>query len=122
MIVWIVSILLITGATFVLVAAIGLVKMPDFYIRMHAAAKAGAFGASLIMLSCAMAADNPWTWAECALIIAFFFITAPIASHMIGRAAYIRKVKVWEGTAYDEAEGKYDLANKCLKSHDDGAK
>jgi len=42
------------------------------------------------------------------LAIAFFFLTAPVAAHMIGRAAYFVGVPLWEGTLRDELRGRYD--------------
>jgi multicomponent Na+:H+ antiporter subunit G len=42
------------------------------------------------------------------LTIAFFFLTAPVAAHMIGRAAYFIGVPLWQGTIVDELSGHYD--------------
>lgn len=90
------GILLISGALFVLIAAIGVVRMPDIYCRMHAATKAGAFGASLILLALCVAMPSPRVWIQSILIIAFFYLTAPVAAHLIGRVGMIRKLPIWK--------------------------
>lgn len=92
------SILLITGAAFALVAAIGVVRMPDFYCRIHAATKAGAFGLSLLLLGLIVAAPTLRVIIQSVMIISFFYLTAPIGAHMIGRVALQRKVMWWRAT------------------------
>ena len=90
------GILLISGALFVLIAAIGVVRMPDIYCRMHAATKAGAFGASLILLALCVAMPSPRVWIQSILIIAFFYLTAPVAAHLIGRIGIVWKLPLWK--------------------------
>lgn len=96
MITIIASVLLILGASFTLIAAIGVVRMPDIYCRMHAATKAGAFGASLILLALCFAMPTLRVFIQSILIIAFFYLTAPIAAHLIGRVGMIRKLPLWK--------------------------
>ncbi|NBC18691.1 MAG: Na+/H+ antiporter subunit G [Bacteroidetes bacterium] len=94
--------LVLTGAFFMLVAAIGLVRMPDLLMRMHAATKAGTLGAGLLLLAVAVAYGDGVTVRALAAI-AFLFLTAPVAAHMIGRAAYYAGgVQCWDGTLLDE--------------------
>lgn len=81
------SLLLLSGTIFTLIAAIGMIRMPDIYSRMHAATKAGAFGASLIMLATILFMPQLRVIIQGILIIAFFYLTAPVAAHMIGRVA-----------------------------------
>ena len=92
----IVSTLLILGASFALIAAIGIVRMPDIYCRMHAATKAGAFGVSLILLSLCVAAPTLRVFIQSILIIAFFYLTAPVAAHLIGRVGMNQKLPLWK--------------------------
>ncbi len=82
-----VNLLALAGAFFALVAALGLVRLPDFYCRMHAAAKAGSLGGSLFLLAAALALGELGTWVQALLTIVFFYLTAPIASHLLGRVA-----------------------------------
>jgi len=51
-----------------------------------------------------------------ALTILFFFLTAPVAAHMIGRAAYFVGVPLWRGTIIDELRGHYDLRTHRLSA------
>ncbi|PLX22996.1 MAG: Na+/H+ antiporter subunit G [Ignavibacteria bacterium] len=95
-------VLLIGGASFFLIAALGLARFPDFYTRMHAAAKGSAFGAVLMLLGVAVHFSAFWTSMEIIVIILFLFITTPVAAHMIARAAYRRNVPMYQGTDIDE--------------------
>lgn len=112
---WLILILFLFGLFFVLVAAIGVLRLPDFYSRTHAAAKAGAFGGSLILVAVALAFGSGWVAFKVVLIILFFYATTPVASHMVGRAAYLRKTRRWEGTQCDEISGKYRLKDRTLE-------
>ncbi len=89
------SILILLGALFSLIAALGVVRMPDLYCRMHAATKAGAFGLSLILIALCFLAPEPRVIIQSILIVAFFYLTTPIAGQMIGRAATIRGIPFW---------------------------
>ncbi len=96
------SLLLLLGSLFMLLSAIGLIKMPDLFTRMHAATKVGTVGVSGIVLAVAVHFEQMKVAAPALLIIVFFLATAPIAAHMIGRAAYEMGVELWKGTVIDE--------------------
>ncbi|MCZ7556139.1 MAG: monovalent cation/H(+) antiporter subunit G [Bacteroidia bacterium] len=98
----IVAVLLLGGAVFFFTSALGTLRFPDLYIRMHAATKGGAFGAVLMLLGVAMYFRDWWVGLEVLLVILFIFMTAPVAGHMISRAAYLLKTPMWEGTVLDE--------------------
>jgi multicomponent Na+:H+ antiporter subunit G len=53
------------------------------------------------------------------IIIGFVFQTAPVAAHMIGRAAYLMGVTPWRGTKRDELEGRYDPETQTLAGQDE---
>jgi len=97
-----VSILMVLGALFCLIAAIGVYRMPDLYMRMHAATKAGAFGGSLLVLAAAFHFGTPRSFIMAVLIIGFFYLTAPIAAQVFGLAAYRRGLGLWEHSKVDE--------------------
>ena len=82
----IVGLFAVAGATFVLLAGIGVLRFPDIYARMHAAGKATTMGTALIAVAGAIAIDGGA--AKILLAGAAIFVTAPSASHVIGRAAY----------------------------------
>lgn len=79
---------ILLGAGFVLVAAIGVLRMPDLYTRMHAATKAGALGAGLLVLSVAVAIGDAAFTGRAVATVVFVVLTAPVAAHALGRAHY----------------------------------
>lgn len=83
------AILLLVGTGFTLIASIGLVRLPDFYTRMHAPTKAGTVGVSTIAAAAAITlpGDPIEIALKGALIIVLLFVTAPIGAHMLARAA-----------------------------------
>ncbi len=91
-----VSFFLLAGAFFALVAAIGIIRMPDLYCQLHAATKAGAFGACLILIALGLAAPTPRTWLQGAMIIGFFYLTAPLAALMVGKLGLLQGIKLWK--------------------------
>lgn len=82
----IVGSLAIVGALFVLLAGVGVLRLPDLYARMHAATKATTVGIALVGIAGAIAIDGGT--AKIVLAVAVIFVTAPSAAHFIGRAAY----------------------------------
>jgi multicomponent Na+:H+ antiporter subunit G len=75
-----------TGGVLVVLAGVGVVRFPDVYARMHAATKASTIGIALIGIAGGLALDEGR--ARILLTVAFIFITAPSAAHLVGRAAY----------------------------------
>lgn len=98
----IIAILLLSGSFFVLVAAIGVLRLPDLMMKMHASTKAGTLGAGLILVSVGVAFDEISVLTRVIATIIFLLLTAPVAAHLIGRAAYYVGVDFWEGTITDE--------------------
>ncbi len=110
------AVLIIIGATFMLLAAIGIVRMPDLFTRMQTATKGGSLGVVCTFLSVAVYFGEFAVTARALLIIAFSFLTAPVAAHMIARAAYFVGYRLWEETVIDELRGHYDLHTHALDS------
>ena len=115
------SFLLLTGASFVLLAAIGIVRLPDLYIRMHAATKTSTLGAGSLFLAVAVYFGELGIVTRALLVIAFIFLTIPVSAHMIARAAYFIGEPLWEGTIVDELRGAYnpethELASRKIES------
>lgn len=96
------AVLLVAGGLFAAIAGLGLVRMPDVYVRMHAATKAGTLGAGLVLAAVAAHFAEWGVAVRAAAAIAFLVVTAPVAAHMIGRAAYRTGVPLWEGSVIDE--------------------
>ncbi len=98
------ALLLVSGGFFAAAAALGVVRMPDLMIRMHASTKAGTLGAGLILLAVAVHFGDLSVASRALAAIAFLLITAPVAAHMIGRAGYRAGVPLWEHSVVDELE------------------
>jgi multicomponent Na+:H+ antiporter subunit G len=113
---WIMTALMITGGAFLLLAAIGIIRMPDLYSRIQAATKAATLGVGCIILALAIHFVDLGITVRALLVIAFLFLTQPVAAHMIGRAAYFVGVPLWENTIMDELRGRYDASTHALES------
>jgi multicomponent Na+:H+ antiporter subunit G len=98
----IVAILMVLGSFFAFVAALGVNRMPDFFMRMHAATKAGAFGAALMVLAAALHFGSLRASITALCIIAFFYITTPVAAQTLGETAYRKGIKLWDKTEEDQ--------------------
>jgi len=112
----IVSLLLLTGASFMILAAVGILRLPDLPTRMHASTKAGAMGAMMTMAGVAMHFAEVAVVTRALAIVIFILITAPIAAHVIGRAGYFMGTTLWEGTLKDELRDNYDQETHRLRS------
>lgn len=80
-------VLLVAGATFSLIASLGLLRLPDLFSRMHASSKAGTAGSGLILIAAALHAGEWTIWLKCIAAILFFLLTAPLAAHLLAKAA-----------------------------------
>ncbi|MCC5939544.1 MAG: monovalent cation/H(+) antiporter subunit G [Lunatimonas sp.] len=107
-----------TGALFILLAAIGVVKMPDLYLRISVTTKAATLGIGLILGAAALYFGDTAITSRVMAIILFMLLTAPVGAHMIGRASYFTGVKLWLDSKYDDLEGKYDARTHKLSSED----
>ncbi|GAB4547502.1 MAG: monovalent cation/H(+) antiporter subunit G [Phycisphaerales bacterium] len=109
--------LAIIGALFGAIAAIGIVRMPDLYTRMQSATKAGSLGVACVVFAAAVHFRDAIASVESALVIAFLFGTAPVASILIGQAAYSIGLPLWSQTSRDDLREHLD----ALASSDGGA-
>ena len=98
----IIAALVLLGALFSVAAGLGVLRLPDVYIRMHAATKVGTLGSGLVMAAVAAYFGDPGVIVRCVLIVVFLLLTAPIGAHMAGRAALRIGIKPW-GVEGDDA-------------------
>ncbi len=96
------GILILIGAGFSFVAALGILRLPDVYSRMHAASKAGTVGSGSMLLALAFVAPDSGTIMRALVGIIFFLLTAPISAHLLAKAAYLARYPLWEGSVADE--------------------
>lgn len=80
--------LLLFGATFSLIAAIGVLRLPDLYTRLHAASKAGATGAGAIFLAVGVESLDGSVILRAVLGVVFLLLSTPLSAHLLARAAY----------------------------------
>lgn len=83
------------GVFFTLVAAVGVIRLPDVYSRSHAATKADTLGAGFGILAVAIYFGTAGEILRSILLLTFIYITNPTAAHAITRAAYSQNVPVW---------------------------
>ena len=95
------AVFILLGSLFCLIAAVGMVRLPDTLIRMHAATKAGTLGAGLVLASVAVWHGEMGIVLKAFLALIFVFLTAPVAAHLIGRAAYRSGIELSSSTWVD---------------------
>lgn len=112
----IIGVLVTFGALFVLFAAIGVVRMPDTYLRISVTTKAATLGVGLVLMGTAVFFSNSDVTSQAFVIILFIFLTAPVSAHLIGRASYFIGIKLWDKSVMDDLRGKYQKNSHILKS------
>jgi multicomponent Na+:H+ antiporter subunit G len=98
---------MIAGAAFMAIAALGIVRMPDLFTRMQAATKTGTAGAGCILLGTALFFGELQVATNAGVVIAFLFLTAPVAAHMLARAGYLVGTPLAPETHPDELKEKF---------------
>ncbi len=104
------------GALFIFLAAIGVVRMPDLYLRISVTTKAATLGIGLILIAAAIYFNELSVTSRVLAIILFMLLTAPVGAHMIGRASYFTGVNLWKKSVTDDLEGKYHPKSHALAS------
>lgn len=94
---------LLLGSFFILAAAVGVFRFPDFYTRLHASTKLVTLGGVGISVAAALSFGTPLAVSRVVLITAFFFLTAPLSAYMIARSGYLRGLPFYrEAGSVDE--------------------
>jgi len=94
------------GSLAILFASIGILRMPDFYLRLSVTVKAATLGVGFLLASAAIAFPDVSVTTKAMAIAFFLVLTAPVAAHMIGRTAYHTGIRTWKGTIMDELKEK----------------
>lgn len=108
------------GAIAILLASIGILRMPDLYLRLSVTTKAATLGIGLILVGAAFYFQNVGVTSRVLAIIFFTTLTAPVSAQLIARAAYLIKTKMWQHTIIDELDGMYDSKSDTLRGVDNG--
>jgi multicomponent Na+:H+ antiporter subunit G len=114
--------LVFVGTLLMLLTGLGLVRMPDVFTRMHAATKAASLGVALLLLAAAFYFRQPEVVTKVIATIIFIFLTAPVAASLLGRAAYARRIPLWDRSVMDEGRNHIDVRVNPVaeKSRKDG--
>lgn len=105
------------GALFILIAALGIYRMPDFYTRLSVTVKAGTLGVGCVLAAVALYFYDFAVSTKVFAIIFFLFITSPVAAFMISRTAYVSGIKLWK-TTYIDKEADFYLGDEESEEND----
>ena len=104
MVFWLVGVCLLAGSLLCLLGAVGVLRLPDVFMRMHAATKSGVVGCGLILIGVGLVDGSVATIVKIAVTIVFLLLTTPVAGHLLGRAAYVSGAPFWGGTTANDLE------------------
>ena len=104
------------GTLFILLAGIGMVRMPDLYLRISVTTKAATLGVGLILAGTAFYFNEAAVTTRVLAIILFILLTAPVGAHLLGRSSYFIGIKLWNRSVRDDLEGKYNKKTHKLNS------
>jgi len=82
------GVFILAGAAFAAIAGIGQLRYDDVFVRIHVATKPATIGLMLVLTGALLRADGVAPSVKFGLAIALQFLTAPVAAHLVGRAAY----------------------------------
>ena len=94
--------LIIVGTALMLISAIGIIRFPDFYVRMSAITKAATLGLFLLLIGIAIFFNTFGLSVKSFIIIALILLTNPVGAHAIARAAYKSGTELWEKNVVNE--------------------
>lgn len=102
------SAIALIGSLFMVIGAIGVLRMPGVYTRLHASSVSDTFGVALILLGLILVSGLTLVSVKLAFLAAFLFLTGPVATHAVARAALDAGVKAMgaDGKPLEEARGK----------------
>jgi multicomponent Na+:H+ antiporter subunit G len=83
---------LVLGSAFCVVGGIGMIRMPDFYTRTHAASLTDTLGATLILFGLGLQAGLSLITVKLIFVLVFIYLTSPTSAHALVKAAYSRGV------------------------------
>ena len=100
------SAIVLAGSVFMVIGALGVIRMPDVFTRLHAASVSDTFGVGLILIGLILVGGLTLVSVKLAFLLAFLFLTGPVATHAVARAALDAGVKARDrkGEPLDEPE------------------
>ncbi|MGD9932113.1 MAG: monovalent cation/H(+) antiporter subunit G [Dehalococcoidia bacterium] len=110
----------VVGTSFLVLAAVAAVRMPDPYIRLSAATKAVTFGTSVLLLGTAILFAGEGAMTRSLAGVVFFLVSAPVGAHVLARRAHRSGIRLWEHTIADELRRDEAAAEAVRNSRADG--
>lgn len=105
---YVIMVIITLGALFVLLAAIGIVRMPDLYLRILVTTKAATLGVGMILIAAAIYFGEASMTTRALAIVFFILLTAPVGAHLLGKASYFVGTPLWSNTVIDELKDRRD--------------
>ncbi len=99
------ALLVLAGAAFMAVSALGIVRLPDVLTRMHAATKAATLGTGLLTAAIAVLHPQLGVISRAVAFLIVVVLTGPVGAHVLARATYYARIPLWKGTWIDELRG-----------------
>lgn len=99
---FLVTSLLVVGSVFMAIAALGLLRFPDLFCRMHASTKASSFAMGCLLLAGILHFASFAIAVKLIAILLFIFLTAPVGAHILARAGYVSEVPLAKSTQRDD--------------------
>ncbi len=96
------GIFIVLGCIFMCIASLGIIRLPDFYIRNSAITKAAILGVGFIFAAVAIFFNDIWIIIKVFGISVFILLASPVSAHVISRAAFKNKVPFWKRTNLNE--------------------
>ncbi|MDX0489098.1 Na+/H+ antiporter subunit G [Sinorhizobium medicae] len=103
---YIVALVMVVGASFSLLAALGLLRFPDLYTRMHAASKAGTIGSGLLLFAAGLHSLDAAIFVRALAGFVFFVLTAPISAHLLAKASHQAGYRMTKRSVIDQLPHK----------------
>ncbi len=95
------ALLAVAGGFFLMVAGVGVLRLPDAYCRSHALGKAMTLGIICILLAMGLSIPG-LAWWKVALAVVFQLVTIPVASHLFCLIAYRRRLRRWSVSGWTQ--------------------
>ncbi|MDX1654201.1 MAG: monovalent cation/H(+) antiporter subunit G [Candidatus Competibacteraceae bacterium] len=99
---WLALLAMGAGVLLMLIAGLGILRMPDLYLRLHCATKSATLGVGLLVVGVALWRNEYPVWVRCLVVIVFLLLTSPVGAQMIGRAAHRARVPMARETLSDD--------------------
>jgi len=92
------------GIAFMFIGAVGVMRLPDVYNRLHAASKCSTLGLLGLLLGAVFHIGTIAILAKAIMVMLFAFVATPLGTHMLGKAALRTRTPTWGGTKQDSDE------------------